>query len=88
MINPMSTDLSHDCEAFLSDAVSRGIYPSRTEALEVAVDLLRQRQSLVARLAESRRQLDEGEYVEFDDEGLRAFFDQLLPKAAERARAR
>ena len=84
----MSIDLSRDSEAFLSDAVSRGLFPSRIEALEVAVDLLRQRQCLVARLAESRRQLDEGEYVEFDDEGLRQFFDQLLERAAERSRGR
>jgi Arc/MetJ-type ribon-helix-helix transcriptional regulator len=84
----MSIDLSTDSEAFLSDAVSRGLFPSRIEALEVAVDLLRQRQSLVARLAESRRQLDEGEYVEFDDEGIRDFFDRLLPSAVERARGR
>ncbi len=84
----MSTDLSHDSEAFLSDAASRGIYPSRTEALEAAVDLLRPRQSLVARLAESRRQLEECEYVEFDDEGLRQFFDQLKEWARRAAESK
>jgi hypothetical protein len=33
------------------------------------------------RLAESRRQLDEGEYVEYDDEGLRQLFEQLIARA-------
>lgn len=81
----MSTDLSHDSEAFLSDSVSRGVFPSRVEALEAGVKLLRQRQQFLERVAEGRRQLDEGEYVEFDDDGLKHFFDTLLDRAVERA---
>ena len=80
----MSTDLSHSSEEFLADAVSRGFFPSRGEALEAAVELLRQRQCVIEKLAEGRRQLDSGDYVEFDEEGLKQFFGQLLDKAAQR----
>jgi Arc/MetJ-type ribon-helix-helix transcriptional regulator len=80
----MSSDLSQSSEAFLHDAVTRGYFPSRNDALEAAVELLRRRQQIIEKLAEGRRQLDEGEYVEFDEEGLREFFDTLLERAAQR----
>jgi hypothetical protein len=44
-----------------------------------------EKQKLIERLKESRRQLDEGEYVEFDEEGLRRFFDGLKERAARRS---
>jgi Arc/MetJ-type ribon-helix-helix transcriptional regulator len=83
----MSTDLSHDAEAFLSDSVSRGVFPSRVEALEAGVKLLRQRQQFLERVAEGRRQLDEGEYVEFDDDGLKQFFGKFA-RSRRRTRQR
>jgi hypothetical protein len=45
-----------------------------------------EKQKLIERLKESRRQLDEGEYVEFDEEGLRRFFDGLKERASRRSR--
>jgi hypothetical protein len=39
------------------------------------------REQLIARLSESRRQLDAGEYVEYDDSGLKRFFDALRKRA-------
>ena len=33
------------------------------------------------RLAESRRQLDAGEYFEYDEDGLRQLFEQLIARA-------
>jgi len=44
-----------------------------------------EKQKLIERLAESRRQLDEGDYVEFDAEGLRLFFEGLKETARSRA---
>jgi Arc/MetJ-type ribon-helix-helix transcriptional regulator len=79
----MSSDLSPSSEAFLHEAVARGCFPSRSDALEAAVELLR-RQQIIDKLAEGRRQLDEGEYVEFDEAGLREYFDTLLDGAAQR----
>lgn len=84
----MLDNLSPSTESFLIDAVSRGWFSSRAAALEAAVDLLRRRQAILDQLAESRRQLDQGECVEFDGDGMKQFFDELLPRAAERARGR
>ncbi len=81
----MSIDLSSDSEAFLGETVSRGFFPSRSAALEAAVDLLRERQDLLVRIDIGHRQLEEGEYLEFDQEGLREFFDGLLDRARQRA---
>lgn len=33
------------------------------------------------RLAESRAQLDRGEYLEFDEEGMRMLFEELIAKS-------
>ncbi len=82
----MLNALSPASEMFLTDAVSRGRFASREAAIEAAVDLLRARQHILDQLAEGRRQLDEGRYVDFDDAGMKQFFDELLPRAAQRAR--
>ena len=77
----MSTNLSSDNEAFIVEALGRGIYRDRTDVLEAGVAMLRRREQLLARLDESRRQLDEGDYVEFDDDGLKALAKQLKEHA-------
>lgn len=48
-------------------------------------ELAHEKQRLIERLKDSRRQLDEGDYVEFDDKGLRKFFDELIERATRRA---
>ncbi len=85
----MSTDssLSPDLETFIEQQVSIGTFKDRTQALEAGIDMLRQRQALIDRLTESRRQLDEGEFVEFDDEGLDRFFEVLLARAEARSKS-
>jgi hypothetical protein len=40
-----------------------------------------EKQKLLDRLKESQRQLEEGEYVEFDEEGLQLFFEELKQRA-------
>lgn len=82
----MSTNLSHGSEAFLAEVVAQGVYTSTSEALEAAVALLRQRQHLLEQLQASRRQLDDGSFVEFDEICLREHFATLLPRAAARQR--
>jgi Arc/MetJ-type ribon-helix-helix transcriptional regulator len=85
----MSSDLplSPDREIFIQQQVSTGVFKDRVDALEAGIDLLRQRQALIERLNESRRQLDNGEYLEFDDEGLRQFFAGLKQRARRAAEA-
>ena len=80
----MSSAISPDNERFIEREISEGAYRDRGEAINAGIDLLRARKELKARLVESRRQLDAGEYVEFDSAGLREFFDDLK----ERTRAR
>jgi Arc/MetJ-type ribon-helix-helix transcriptional regulator len=77
----MSSELSSDSESFIEQQVALGIYRDRTDAIEAGVELLRQHKALLDRLDEGRRQLEEGDYVEFDQEGLRQFFDGLKERA-------
>jgi Arc/MetJ-type ribon-helix-helix transcriptional regulator len=81
----MATELPADAESFLQREVTLGAFPSREDALLAGVDLLRRRRELIDRLAESRRQLDEGEYIELDDLGLNRYFDELKERARRQA---
>jgi Arc/MetJ-type ribon-helix-helix transcriptional regulator len=84
----MSSELSSDCESFIQQQLALGIYRDRTDVLEAGVELLRQRQSLLDQLDIGRRQLDDGEYVEFDPEELRQLFAGLKDRARSRADAK
>ena len=79
----MSTDISPENEQFIEREIASGVYRSRAEVLDAGVRLLREKKDLLARLDEGRRQLDAGEYTEYDDETLRARFDQLGQRARE-----
>jgi Arc/MetJ-type ribon-helix-helix transcriptional regulator len=68
-------------ESFIQQEVASGAFRSREEAIEAGVTMLRNRRDLMNRLAESRRQVDEGEYLEYDDESLRQLFEQLIARA-------
>jgi Arc/MetJ-type ribon-helix-helix transcriptional regulator len=80
----MASDLSPDTESFIQQEIAVGAYPSRQDALEAGMALLKIRRELMNRLAESRRQLDEGEYYEYDQDGLRQLFEELIAKAEGR----
>jgi Arc/MetJ-type ribon-helix-helix transcriptional regulator len=81
----MSSDLSPDTESFIQQEIALGIYQSREDVLEAGVAMLKRRRELMNRLAESRRQLDEGEYFEYDDEGLHQLFEQLIAQAESKS---
>lgn len=85
MITP---NLSSDNEAFITAAVARGAFRSRAEVIDAGVEMLRKHDELLARLDEGRRQLDDGEYVEFDEAGLKEFFEQLKERARHAASGR
>jgi Arc/MetJ-type ribon-helix-helix transcriptional regulator len=84
----MPSELSSDSESFIQKQIALGVFRSRIDAIEAGVELLRQHKSLLDRLDDGRRQLDEGEYVEFDQEGLRQFFEGLKQRAQRRAEAK
>jgi putative addiction module CopG family antidote len=73
----MQVNLSAENARFIEEQVASGAFRSQSEVLDAGVELLRRRQPLLDRLDEARRQLDEGDFTEYDDEGLRRRFDQL-----------
>ena len=83
----MSQSLSPENQAFIDGQVAGGVFASPDEAIDAGVALLRKHNELVAQLQESRRQLDEGEFTEYDDESLAARFDELKAKAAARSQS-
>jgi putative addiction module CopG family antidote len=83
----MATDLTPETESFIQQQIALGAYHDRSDVLESGIALLRQRDQLRARFAESRRQLNEGEFFEFDDEGLQDFFDGLKERARKQSEA-
>lgn len=80
----MNTQLTSENEQFVQQEIAAGRYGTADEVMNAGLDLLRM-EALRARLAESRRQLDEGEYTEYDEEGLRKRFDELKERARRRA---
>ena len=81
----MSNNLSSDNEAFINDAIARGEYRDRADVIDAGVAMLRRHEQLLARIDEGRRQLDEGEYVDFDDQGLSDLAQQLKVRARNAA---
>jgi hypothetical protein len=77
----MASDLSPDTESFIQREIALGAFQSREDALEAGIAMLKRRRELMDRLAESRRQLDEGECFEYDENGLRELFEQLIARA-------
>ena len=80
----MSTDLSPTNELFIQEAIVRGEFHNREEALNEAVEMLKRRHDLLDHIDEGTRQLRAGEYTEYDREGLRRFFDEVKRAGRER----
>ena len=77
----MSAGVSPENERYIQSLIEGGRFRNRTEVLDAGVDLLRLRSELLARIEEGRRQLDEGEYTEYDDSSLRERFRVLTQRA-------
>jgi Arc/MetJ-type ribon-helix-helix transcriptional regulator len=73
----MISDVSPTNEAFITDAVARGLYKDRRSALDEAVELLRRKPEILDRIELGTKQLRSGEYREFGEEGLRAFGEEI-----------
>jgi putative addiction module CopG family antidote len=76
--------LSSDFESFIQEEVAIGAYRDRAEVIQAGLDLLRKQKALLVQLDEGQRQLDNDEYVEFDRDGLRHFFEGLKERARRR----
>ena len=77
----MNVEISADSLAFLQSQVVAGRYASETEALNDAISLLRRTAALREKIQRGFRQLEEGDYIELDEEGMDEFFAQLLDNA-------
>jgi Arc/MetJ-type ribon-helix-helix transcriptional regulator len=73
----MSSHLSPENEQFISHAVETGLFHDRDQAIDEAVELLKRRQQILDHIDEGARQLQKGEYTEYDEKGLREFFDKV-----------
>jgi Arc/MetJ-type ribon-helix-helix transcriptional regulator len=84
----MANELSSASESFIQQQVAIGAYRDRVDAIEAGIGLLRQRQELLDHIDEGRRQLEEGDFIELDREGLRLFFESLKERARRAANAK
>ena len=82
----MSIDLTPDNEQFLAHEIAAGIFVDRSDAINAAVSLLKERKSLLARLDEGRRQLDRGEYVDCEPGRAEEYVEEVHRRGLERRR--
>lgn len=80
----MSTDLSSHSEQFIESAIARGLFHTRGEALEEAVELLRRRQELCDKVETGTQQLRSGQFTTYDDRSLLEFRDQMKADGLKR----
>lgn len=78
----MSTDfLPPDLSQFVKAEVASGNFASEEQVVIESVQLLRERQMKLERLRAELRaaeeQIERGEYTEYDQEGLRALFEEI-----------
>ena len=81
----MSADVSPENERYIRSLIERGSFRDRAEVLDAGVALLRLRGELLDRIDEGRRQLDAGEYADYDDSSLGQRFDELKKRARRAA---
>ena len=80
----MSTEISPENEQFIEKQIASGTFRTRSDVLDAGVELLRMRNELLDRIDEGRRQLDSGQYTEYDDQGLQRRFEELKARARDR----
>jgi hypothetical protein len=78
----MSSGLSPDLNRLIAQQLALGHYQSEEELLTAAVHLLSQRDALREQIAAGTRQLESGNYTDYDHKALRQRFDDL--KAGKR----
>ena len=83
----MSVDIPTDLQPFVQSMIAGGSFHSETEVVGEALRLLQNRQrrleELRAEIQPALDRLDRGEYIELDDEGLKAFFEEIKAEVDE-----
>lgn len=80
----MNISISPEQAAFLDQQVAGGVFANPHEAVAAAIDLLRRRAETLAYIDRGRRQLDEGDYTEYDEASLRLRFEELKQRRCDR----
>lgn len=83
-----SIELTQENEQFVEEALAQGQYRSPDELLNEALSQLREYRELMNHIEEGTQQLRDGRYIEVDEAGLRAFFDDVKARGRARAEAR
>ena len=83
-----SIELTDENEQFVEEALAQGQYRSPDELLNEALSQLREYRELMRHIEEGTQQLRDGRYIEVDEAGLRAFFDDVKSRSRARAAAR
>jgi hypothetical protein len=73
----MNLQISAENAQFLREQVAAGTFPTAEAAIAAAFDVLKRQTALRERLQLGIDQLERGEYIELDDEGLDRFFAEL-----------
>jgi Arc/MetJ-type ribon-helix-helix transcriptional regulator len=71
--------------SFLQAEVTRGAFRDRDDALNAAINLLKSRQELVRKIEEGYRQLEAGEFTDYDEQGLQRRFEELKARSVQHA---
>ena len=80
--------LTEDNERFVSASLAEGLYGSREELLNDALQSLQQEHEWRRHAEEGTRQLQNGEYREFDDKSLAEYFEDVKRRGRERLAAK
>jgi Arc/MetJ-type ribon-helix-helix transcriptional regulator len=77
----MATDISPENERFIEQEIQAGVFRTKSDALDAAIALLRRRKELLACVDEGRRQLDAGDFRDYDEQSLASRFSELRERA-------
>ncbi|MEK6257153.1 MAG: hypothetical protein AABP62_00920 [Planctomycetota bacterium] len=83
-----TVQLTDENERFVSASLAEGLYHSRDELLNDALHSLQQEREWRKHAEEGARQLQNGEYAEFDDESLAEYFEGVKRRGRERLAAK
>jgi Arc/MetJ-type ribon-helix-helix transcriptional regulator len=83
----MSTDISPQNEQFLQEAVARGSFETRGQALDAAIELLKSREDTIRKVKAGIEQIERGEVVPLDIKKMKAEIRESLAADATRRHA-
>jgi putative addiction module CopG family antidote len=83
----MSVDIPNQYLPFVQEAIAAGRFQSESAMVGEALKLLLRRERELKLVEEGLDELDRGEYLEFDDDGLRQFLKEAQEQALKELRA-